>query len=75
MSSSTPMTGKERAKKFRENNRERSRELAREWYYRNREKAVAANAERRERAREEQKRKDRELEMLRNVVQTHGIQV
>lgn len=82
MSAKPPMTGKERAKKFRENNPERARELAREWYHRNKERVLRERVEERIRKEEEQKKKDEqirkqeeELDKLRNLVVQHGIQV
>lgn len=78
MSSPTVMTGKERARKFRENNRERSRELAREWYWRNREKAIETSIECNKKRREKQKNLEQEqkaeIERLRNIISQHGIQ-
>nr|WRK65555.1 hypothetical protein MarFTME_510 [Marseillevirus futianmevirus] len=69
---SVAMTGKERQRKFRENNRERSRQLAREWYWRNREKAIEASVECNKKRRERQKKLDEEqkveIERLQKLV-------
>ncbi|AHA46288.1 hypothetical protein ISTM_390 [Insectomime virus] len=73
MSVSTAMTGKERARKFRENNREKSREHARNWYQRNKEKLAmekAARQEEYERIIREHKEQKAEIERLQKLVQT-----
>lgn len=75
MSSKTAMSNKERSKKFRENNREKTRESAKAWYWRNREKVLEKKAEDRAREQEEQRKKDEELFKLRQIVSQHGIQV
>ncbi|ALX27460.1 hypothetical protein GMAR_ORF85 [Golden Marseillevirus] len=69
------MTSKERSKKFRENNREKTREAAKAWYWRNREKVLAKKVEDRAREQEEQRKKDEELSRLRQLVAQYGIQV
>lgn len=72
------MTGKERAKKFRENNREKSREHARNWYQKNKEKLAReklAKQEEHERIIREHREQKAEIERLRNIISQHGIQV
>ncbi|AHA46236.1 hypothetical protein ISTM_338 [Insectomime virus] len=71
MSTKTAMSNRERSKKFREANREKTRESAKAWYWRNREKVLEKRVEERKLL-ETQKA---EIERLRTLVSQHGIQV
>ncbi|AGV01541.1 hypothetical protein C8_192 [Cannes 8 virus] len=71
----TPKTCQERSKKYREANREKTREAAKAWYHRNREKALAHKAEVNRRKKEEREQEllliqqqREELERLRSLL-------
>lgn len=74
----TAMTAKERAKKFRENNREKTRENANAWYNRNKERIAKTKLEEKKRKEEMElklQQYESELETLKKIIVSHGIQV
>ncbi|AVR52853.1 hypothetical protein MarSH_148 [Marseillevirus Shanghai 1] len=67
----TPKTCRERSKKYREANREKTRETARAWYHRNREKVLEKKAEEKRKAEQNAllvERQREELESLRSLL-------
>ncbi|AEA06858.1 conserved hypothetical protein [Lausannevirus] len=82
----TPMSGKERARRFREKNKEKAAAHCKAWYERNREEVLKKRAEERlkrkelqkereVKQREEAERMSLELEKLKLLISRYGIQV